>query len=148
MKDLVKTSDDRENRPAFRDHLIREKGNMHQNYFSRIIDNSHIYLSDIVEKGKYNRCFVFFENIFETLNFDLNGLTMVKIGIHLQVRKSSLSMIFCFGKNTKKTMEILTYLKKSPPFRHLWTAYTSKTIDSRRHWIFSSIPFTLLRFPV
>jgi hypothetical protein len=30
-------------------------------------------------------------------------------------------------------MEILEYFKKSHLFKRVWVAYTSKTIDSRRH---------------
>ncbi len=125
----------RESRPAFRGHFIRETAKMHQDDFSRIIDISRIYLSDIMEKCKYNRRFAFFENIFETLNIDLDWLTMVKIGIHLQVRKSSLNMIFLFREDKKKIIKILEYFKKSHLFKWVWVAYTSRTFEIRRHWI-------------
>jgi hypothetical protein len=94
MEKLMEACVERENRSVFHYHLIRKTVNMNQKDFPGKIDIARSYLSDIVEKGKYNKGFAIFEKIYKTLNIDLNWLIIVKIGIHLQVRKCSLNMIF------------------------------------------------------
>lgn len=94
--------------------LVIETINMHFNIIAMKSDAARSYLSDMVEKGSYNRSLTLFEQIYKTLNFDLDRLIMIEIGICFREEKSSPYMNLHFSEDTNKIIEILECLKKIP----------------------------------